>query len=128
MALVIALAPMSYAQTRKETKAPTPLEKLWNSLTKRSPQKVQKRSAKQTRKAHKTLLPSPTPAPPEEKRAVDAQWIADYRQLELAWDYPIPDDDQIDFKDGKYYVPLVVAKHYEDMLNTAPRRAADRTR
>src|SRR6266576_1444842 len=32
---------------------------------------------------------------------VDHQWMAHYWELEMAWDYWIPEDDQIKFKDGK---------------------------
>src|SRR6267154_3928021 len=55
---------------------------------------------------------------------VDPQWIARYWELEMAWDYWIPEDEQIKFRDGKYIVPIVVFKHYEDMANTARRPSA----
>jgi len=56
---------------------------------------------------------------------VDHQWLARYWELEATWGYWIPEDDQIKFKDGKYIVPIVVFKHYEDMAKT-PRRDATR--
>jgi len=55
---------------------------------------------------------------------VDAQWMARYWELEMAWDYWIQEDEQIKFKDSKYIVPVVVFKHYEDMVNTARRPSA----
>ena len=62
------------------------------------------------------------PTPPK-TFAVDPQWMARYWELEAAWDYPIPEDDLIKWKDGKYIVPIVVQKHHEDMVNT-PRRTS----
>lgn len=84
--------------------------------------------------------PKPSPAPkrktkPKEKndtppkiheriyKTVDAQWMARYWELEAAWDYDIPEDDLIEFKEGKYRVPVVVYRHFEDMVNT-PRRGS----
>lgn len=54
---------------------------------------------------------------PQDTFEVDAQWIATYREQEVAWDYFIPDDDHIRFENGKFYVPAVVFRHYQDMLN-----------
>ncbi len=52
---------------------------------------------------------------------VEVDWMAQYWEQEAAWDYYIPEDNQIRFVDGKYLVPVVVFKHYEDMVKT-PRR------
>jgi len=53
---------------------------------------------------------------------VDTQWLANYIVLEKAWDYPIPDDYDIRFLgEGKYEVPIVVYRHYEDMLDAKKR-------
>jgi|SRR5215471_4308990 len=49
---------------------------------------------------------------------VDPEWMAQYWLLESVWDYPIPEDKDIQFKNGKYIVPVVVYRHYEDMANT----------
>lgn len=53
---------------------------------------------------------------------VEPEWIARYTEQEQAWDYFIPDDDLIRFDEGKYIVPIVVYRHYEDMAKT-PRRS-----
>lgn len=95
------------------------------------------RSVLQPRKP--TTTPKPKPKPKSKRKAhiahvtpkqstktltVDYEWMARYWELETAWDYWIPEDDQIKFKDGKYIVPVVVFKHYEDMANTARRTPA----
>lgn len=54
---------------------------------------------------------------------VDIDWMAKYWEQEAAWDYYIPEDDQIRFQNGQYNVPIVVYKHYEDM-HTSVRRPA----
>lgn len=54
---------------------------------------------------------------------VDAQWIANYLEQETAWDYPIPEDEEIIFDNGNYYVPPVVYRHYEDMVSARNRRS-----
>lgn len=84
--------------------------------------KVEKKILKKKKKVHPRPTPAPTPQPEIVRVGltfvVDAQWIATYRTLEAAWDYPIPEDDDIKFINGKYHVPVVVYRHYEDMVNT----------
>jgi len=66
---------------------------------------------------------------PREKRkleyTVTPQWMADYWLLEAAWAYPIPDDDLIRYENGNYIVPVVVYRHYEDMLKAKELAARD---
>jgi hypothetical protein len=52
---------------------------------------------------------------------VDAQWIAEYRKLEMEHgNYRIPDDDRIQArKDGKFQVTPLQLKHFQD-LSRAP--------
>ena len=49
---------------------------------------------------------------------VDNQWMASYRVVEAVWEYAIPEDDQIEYDNGVYYVPVVVYRHYQDMIKT----------
>jgi|SRR5215831_2531304 len=49
---------------------------------------------------------------------VDADWMARYWTLVALWDYPIPEEKDIRFENGKYIVPAVVYRHYEDMAAT----------
>ncbi len=83
--------------------------------------KVAPKRIKKTR-AKSQPLPTPTAIPKSKRIPVDQQWYANYLEQEAAWDYEIPDDALIEFKDGKYHVPPVVFRHYEDMLAT-PRRS-----
>ena len=62
---------------------------------------------------------APTPDPLHRK--VEPEWMARYWEQEALWDYYIPEDRQIRFKDGQYIVPIVVYRHYEDMSATAKR-------
>jgi hypothetical protein len=87
-----------------QPRKPTPAQK--------PKRKAVKQQSKLTAKAQRTFT-------------VDPEWIARYWELQAAWDYPIPEDDQIQWKDGKYIVPLMVQKHYEDMLNTPKRPATN---
>ena len=50
--------------------------------------------------------------------------MANYWELVAAWDYSIPDEREITFSDGKYHVPPVVYRHYDDMVS-ARKRAGD---
>lgn len=79
----------------------------------------QKRSRKSTRTSRST--PQPTPITNHKYQTVDIDWMARYWEEEAAWDYYIPEDNLIRFVDGKYIVPIVVYRHYEDMAKT-PRR------
>jgi hypothetical protein len=71
-----------------------------------------------------TTKPKPTATPPNpEVRykgffVVDSMWMARYRTLEAIWDYEIPEDAEIRYEEGKYLVPPVVFRHYEDMAKT----------
>ncbi len=81
---------------------------------------------KKRKRVIRSVKPSPVPiAKPEiSKRIyvpVEVDWMAQYWEQEAAWDYYIPEDEQIRFIDGKYQVPIVVYRHYEDMAKT-PRR------
>ena len=49
---------------------------------------------------------------------VDADWMARYWTLVALWDYPIPEEKDIRYENGKYIVPAVVFRHYEDMAAT----------
>src|SRR5262245_56340214 len=75
------------------------------------------------------VTPTPKPAPKETivngYFVVDEVWMARYRVLEAIWDYEIPEDTYIGYADGRWYVPPVVYRHYEDMAKT-PHRATDR--
>src|SRR5215468_9787571 len=94
------------------------------------PKKKAVQAQKKKNKPRNIASPTPTPSPspqPEDKKiikregvffAVESQWLAQYRIFEAAWDYPIPEDDDIRFIDGKYHVPAVVYRHYEDMEKT----------
>ena len=91
-------------------------------FTPRTPEKPKKPKRKVVR--HSVPHSQPKAVNPSSKDIiVDAEWMAHYWELEAAWDYPIPEDDLIKWKDGKYIVPISVFKHYEDMANT-PRRIA----
>jgi len=57
---------------------------------------------------------------------VSDEWMAHYLVLEATWDYQIPEDDKIWYDNGKYYVPPVVYRHYEDMAKTTARSDSDR--
>ena len=62
------------------------------------------------------------PNVPQNYRVVDTQWWADYLALEAQWDYYIPEDDYVWSANGKYLVPIVVYRHYEDMSNASVKR------
>jgi hypothetical protein len=55
---------------------------------------------------------------------VDKEWIAKYRSMEAVFKYPIPEDKEIRYKDGQFIVPVVVYRHYEDMVKTWEQREA----
>lgn len=76
---------------------------------------------KRTRKVHAKSRPTPIPITKSMYVPVEIDWMARYWEEEAAWDYYIPDDNLIRFINGKYMVPIVVYKHYEDMVKT-PRR------
>jgi hypothetical protein len=59
---------------------------------------------------------------PEKTFTVDAQWMAQYKAMEVKWKYPIPEDKDIRYENGKFIVPVVVYRHYEDMANTTAKR------
>lgn len=109
------------AQVRK--KKESGVEKVFKSLfTPRKPEPVKPPKRKKT--TRKPAIKE-TPEEPKHKTfTVDAVWIARYIEMEQQWDYPIPEDDAIQTKDGKYFVPPVVFRHYEDMAAT-PSRASD---
>ena len=87
---------------------------------------VQKASpVKHKKDSHKNVpkpVPKPTPPSPEVRYkgffVVDSIWMARYRTLEAVWDYEIPEDAAIQYHSGKYLVPPVVFRHYEDMAKT----------
>jgi hypothetical protein len=58
----------------------------------------------------------------EKTFTVDAQWMAQYRAMVALFKYPIPEEKQIRFEGGKFIVPLVVYRHYEDMTLAATKR------
>jgi|SRR5215831_18786834 len=82
-----------------------------------------------SKKTKKKAEPSPTPKPKADEGRknyyqVDADWMARYSALEAIWKYQIPEDDQIIFEAGKYYVPPVVYRHYDDMAVTPKRNGS----
>jgi hypothetical protein len=58
----------------------------------------------------------------EKTFTVDAQWMAQYRAMVVMFKYPIPEEKQIRFEGGKFIVPLVVYRHFEDMTVAATKR------
>lgn len=58
----------------------------------------------------------------EKTFTVDAQWMAQYRAMVALFKYPIPEEKQIRYEGGKFIVPLVVYRHYEDMTVAATKR------
>ena len=90
------------------------------------PPSKHKRSARNDAPASATPEPYPSPHPTVVKDGqtfflVDSDWLARYRVYEAVWDYQIPDDDRIKRDDGNYLVPVVVYRHYEDMVKTPKR-------
>jgi hypothetical protein len=86
-------------------------------------QKTPHKQRKQTSNKH-TATARPTSTPPNSEVrykgsfVVDSVWMARYRTLEAIWDYEIPEDAGIQYEAGKYLVPPVVFRHYEDMAKT----------
>jgi hypothetical protein len=58
----------------------------------------------------------------EKTFTVDAQWMAQYKAMVALFKYPIPEEKQIRYEGGKFVVPLVVYRHYEDMTMAATKR------
>jgi hypothetical protein len=58
----------------------------------------------------------------EKTFTVDAQWMAQYRAMVVMFKYPIPEEKQIRYESGKFIVPLVVYRHFEDMTLAATKR------
>ncbi len=115
--VAFAASPVHAEPRKKESGFQKVLKSMFPSS---KPKVVPKRTKKSKPK------PTATPTPKSKKHEVDSEWIARYLEQEAAWDYEIPDDDLIEWKDGKYHVPSVVFRHYEDMLNT-PRRSPTAT-
>jgi hypothetical protein len=80
------------------------------------PKKKKKRAAKHSQ--HQKAKREPSKLESEKHFQVDSAWMARYRVLEATWDYEIPEDDNIEYQNGKYRVPPVVYRHYEDMAQT----------
>lgn len=128
LAIVLTAMPMFGETQQRKKKAPT----FWERLFKPQTTKTSIRRPKPHKHADKPRpQPTPTPVPTDSlapSRAkdgsfiVDAQWMAYYWEQELAWDYPIPEDQDIKFVEGKYHVPPVVYRHYEDMVNASASR------
>ncbi len=91
---------------------------------------VKKRSHGKKSSPERQTNPKPTSTPIKEAPRngngffiVSAQWYANYLVREAAWDYYVPDDDGIKFIDGKYHVPPVVYRHFEDLVSAGdPKR------
>lgn len=125
-ALVMVLAVNDSAFAKPKDKDKSAFEKVLKAMFTPRP----KTAAKAKRKEHRageraeTRKDEPKPIKAAVKTVtVDPEWLARYWELEATWDYAIPEDDLIKWKDGKYVVPIVVFRHYEDMVNT-PRRIA----
>ncbi len=126
-AAVVAVVAVGLATAIAEPKAkarpkPTPtfLQKLFAPKKSATP-KITRRSIpkKNASKIESEPKPRPRPVPTEcACYIVDAEWMAHYRVLEAIWSYPIPEDADIRFENGKYMVPTVVYRHYEDMMKT----------
>ena len=81
--------------------------------------KPQKKTVPRKTKHYKSKpTPTPKPKPNGKLIQVDPEWMARYWTLEAIWTYPIPEDADIKYNDGKYYVPKVVHWHYETMAET----------
>ncbi len=96
-------------------------EKMFVAPKKTKVVKKRSHSKKSTpeRKADPTPKPTPVTQTPRNGKGffiVSEQWYANYLVREAAWDYYIPDDDGIRFIDGKYHVPPVVYRHFEDLV------------
>ena len=112
--LALALSPCAAAKDKRS---------FWQKMFVAKPKPVKKRH-----KSH----PKPKPSPPKRDTTrnekgcfiVEPQWMATYWEVVAAWDYQIPDERDITFKDGKYHVPPVVYRHYDDMVN-ARKRASE---
>ncbi len=63
----------------------------------------------------------------EKTFTVDAQWMAQYRAMVALFKYPIPEEKQIRYEKGKFIVPLVVYRHYEDMQLAAVKREQNKS-
>jgi hypothetical protein len=79
--------------------------------------KVVQRPTRKKHIAHKDDTPSQ--ASTKKFFPVTLEWMARYRVLESMWDYPVPEDSEIRFENGQYYVPAVVYRHYDDMASVA---------
>lgn len=120
LVLLVAFSAAGVVHAQSVSKKTSGLDKVLRSMF-QSQKPTPTPKPKGKRKAHVARV---TPKKSTDTFTVDYEWMARYWELESAWDYWIPEDDQIKFKDGKYIVPVVVFKHYEDMANTARRTPA----
>ncbi len=109
--------PVYAEQKKKESGLTKVLRTMFPSATPKIIPRKKKHVAKRPPKAK----PSQTPSVNQIYVTVEIDWMAKYWEQEAAWDYYLPEDNQIRFVDGKYQVPIVVFRHYEDMVKT-PRR------
>lgn len=103
------------AQTHTKTKQHSWIDSLSKVFSKPAPKPKPKIARKKKSK------PKSRPEHTDISFEVDSQWMANYRMLEVEWQYVIPEDDEIRFKNGNYIVPLVVYRHFQDMAVTPPR-------
>ena len=119
--LLMALMVSTVQADAPKKKEKSTLAKIWEYIVPPKPVKKQKKHVVRKR-SKPTSIVSVTPTPAMRGKAgtyvVDAQWMADYWEQELAWGYWIPEDDEVKFIEGKYYVPPVVYRHFEDMRAT----------
>ncbi len=119
--VVIFIASPVYAEPKKKESG---FQKAMRSMFPSATPKIVQPKRKRATRAKQKQEVRQTPEPPKPNRLyvpVEIDWMARYWEEEAAWDYYIPEDDQIRFVDGKYQVPIVVYRHYEDMAKT-PRR------
>ena len=115
--VVLLSTAQTFSQQTQQKKSS--LQKFLNVFSPKPTPKPVRKKPKVTKKEVKV---SPTPSKQRTKTGlfiVDAQWLANYREQEMAWSYSIPEDDEIKFENGKYHVSPVVYRHYEDMLKTS---------
>lgn len=124
IAVLVVLLPLGATQAQAKKKEPSALEKVLKTMFPSTKPKVEP----QKKKRYATPKKRSQPVTRQNVHfMVEPQWMARYWEEEAQWDYYIPEDDQIKFKDGHYIVPFVVYRHYEDMANTPDRVSSSAT-
>ena len=108
--MAIFIAGQVYAEPKKNESGLT--KALRTMFPSAKPKVVPVKRKRVTTKKQKQEIKEQPPKPNRLYVPVEIDWMARYWEEEAAWDYYIPEDDQIRFVDGKYQVPIVVYRHY----------------